>query len=198
MVFSIASLFQSILYIIISVAFLLQSPNVSFSCSKFCNKRERYKDILSPCLFNFYAEYIMRNAGLEEAQAGIKIAGRNINWRVPESAIRYFFSVFQLASLWSFPVWASPALTVLCSPPAYPSPQALHCLSHSLLGPVDIHSCQVTWYYVPIGKPFFSGKELSSIVIFCVLWIPTYKVSLRLRLQLSKSLDFLPILYSLV
>ena len=35
--------------------------------------------ILSPCLFHFYAEYIMRNAGLEEAQAGIKIAGRNIN-----------------------------------------------------------------------------------------------------------------------
>ena len=34
---------------------------------------------LSPCLFNFYAEYIMRNAGMEEAQAGIKIAGRNIN-----------------------------------------------------------------------------------------------------------------------
>ena len=35
--------------------------------------------ILSPCLFNFYAEYIMRNAGLEEAQAGIKITRRNIN-----------------------------------------------------------------------------------------------------------------------
>ena len=35
--------------------------------------------ILSPCLFNIYAEYILRNAGLEEAQAGIKIAGRNIN-----------------------------------------------------------------------------------------------------------------------
>ena len=34
---------------------------------------------LSPCLFNFYAEYIMRNAGLEEAQARIKIAGGNIN-----------------------------------------------------------------------------------------------------------------------
>ena len=34
---------------------------------------------LSPCLFNLYAEYIMRNAGLEEAQAGIKISGRNIN-----------------------------------------------------------------------------------------------------------------------
>ena len=35
--------------------------------------------ISSPCLFNFYAEYIMRNTGLEEAQAGIKISGRNIN-----------------------------------------------------------------------------------------------------------------------
>ena len=35
--------------------------------------------ILSPCLFNFYAEYIMRNDGMEEAQAGIKIAERNIN-----------------------------------------------------------------------------------------------------------------------
>ena len=35
--------------------------------------------IMSPCLFNFYAEYIMRNAGLDEAQAGIKIARRNIN-----------------------------------------------------------------------------------------------------------------------
>ena len=35
--------------------------------------------ILSPCLFNLYAEYIMRNAGLDEAQAGIKLAGRNIN-----------------------------------------------------------------------------------------------------------------------
>ena len=35
--------------------------------------------ILSPCFFNLYADYIMRNAGLNEAQAGIKIAGRNIN-----------------------------------------------------------------------------------------------------------------------
>ena len=35
--------------------------------------------MLSPCLFNFYAEYIMRNTGLEETQAGIRIAGRNIN-----------------------------------------------------------------------------------------------------------------------
>ena len=42
-------------------------------------KEVRQGCILSPCLFNLYAEYLMRNAGLEEAQAGIKIAGRNIN-----------------------------------------------------------------------------------------------------------------------
>ena len=42
-------------------------------------KEVRQGCILSPCLFNLHAEYIMRNAGLEEAQAGIKIAGRNIN-----------------------------------------------------------------------------------------------------------------------
>ena len=45
-----------------------------YKCEKVCQSC-----ILSPCLFNSYAEYIMRNAGLEEAQAGIKIAGRNIN-----------------------------------------------------------------------------------------------------------------------
>ena len=43
--------------------------------------------ILSPCLFNFYAEYIMRNAGLEETQTGIKIAGRNINLRYADDTI---------------------------------------------------------------------------------------------------------------
>ena len=44
--------------------------------------------ILSPCLFNLYAEYIMRNAGLEEAQAGIKIARRNItNLRYADDTI---------------------------------------------------------------------------------------------------------------
>ena len=41
--------------------------------------KEYIKVILSPCLFNLYAEYIMRNAGLEEAQTGIKTAGRNID-----------------------------------------------------------------------------------------------------------------------
>ena len=42
-------------------------------------KRGHRGCILSPCLFNLHAEYIMRNAGLEEAQAGIKIGGKNIN-----------------------------------------------------------------------------------------------------------------------
>ena len=42
-------------------------------------RKEYLKILLSSCLFNLYAEYIMRNAGLEEAQAGIKIAVRNIN-----------------------------------------------------------------------------------------------------------------------
>ena len=42
-------------------------------------KGVRQGHILSPCLFNLYAEYIMRNSGLDESQAGIKIAGRNIN-----------------------------------------------------------------------------------------------------------------------
>ena len=42
-------------------------------------KGVRQSCISSPCLFNLYADYIMRNAGLEEAHAGIKIAGRNIN-----------------------------------------------------------------------------------------------------------------------
>ena len=41
--------------------------------------RKEYIKAVSPCFFNLYAEYIMRNAGLEEAQTGIKIAGRNIN-----------------------------------------------------------------------------------------------------------------------
>ena len=56
--------------------------------------------ILSPCLFNFYAEYIMRNAGLDEAQAGIKIAGRNINnLRYSENTILMAESEEELNSL---------------------------------------------------------------------------------------------------
>ena len=56
--------------------------------------------ILSPCLFNFYAEYIMRNAGLEETQAGIKVAGRNINsLRYPDEIILMAESEEELKSL---------------------------------------------------------------------------------------------------
>ena len=56
--------------------------------------------ILSPCLFNLYAEYIMRNAGLEEAQTGIKIAGRNINnLRYPDDTTLMAESEEELESL---------------------------------------------------------------------------------------------------
>ena len=57
--------------------------------------------ILSPCLFNFYAEYIMRDAGLEEAQAGIKIARRNINHlRYADDTTLMAESEEELKSLW--------------------------------------------------------------------------------------------------
>ena len=55
--------------------------------------------ILSPCLFNLYAEYIMRNAGLEETQAGIKIAGRNINLRYADDTTLMEESKEELKSL---------------------------------------------------------------------------------------------------
>ena len=56
--------------------------------------------ILSPCLFNFYAEYIMRNAGLNEAQTGIKITGRNINnLRYTDDTTRTAESEAELKSL---------------------------------------------------------------------------------------------------
>ena len=56
--------------------------------------------ILSPCLFNLYAEYVMQNAGLDEAQAGIKIAGRNIsNLRYADDTILMAESEEKLKSL---------------------------------------------------------------------------------------------------
>ena len=56
--------------------------------------------ILSPCFFNLYAEYFMRNAGLDEAQAGIKIAGRNINkLRIVDDTILMAESKEELKSL---------------------------------------------------------------------------------------------------
>ena len=63
-------------------------------------KEVRQGCILSPCLFNFYGEYIMRNAGLEEAQAGIKIAGRNIkNFRYADDTTLMAESEGELKSL---------------------------------------------------------------------------------------------------
>ena len=53
-------------------------PDMAMHCFQI-GKGVHQGDILSPCLFNLYAEYIMQNATLDEAQAGIKIAGRNIN-----------------------------------------------------------------------------------------------------------------------
>ena len=55
--------------------------------------------ILSPCLFNSYAEYIMRNARLDETQAGIKIAGRNINLRYADDTTLMVESEEELKSL---------------------------------------------------------------------------------------------------
>ena len=64
-------------------------------------KRVHQGCILSPCLFNSYAEYIMRNAGLEEAQAGIKSAGRNINnLRYADDTTLMAESEEQLKSFW--------------------------------------------------------------------------------------------------
>ena len=57
--------------------------------------------ILSPCLFNLYAEYIMQNARLDDAQAGIKIAGRNINnFRYADDTTLMVESEEELKSLW--------------------------------------------------------------------------------------------------
>ena len=50
--------------------------------------------ILSPCLFNLYAEYVMQNAGLDKSQAGIKIAGRNVN------NLRYADDITLMAESW--------------------------------------------------------------------------------------------------
>ena len=62
-------------------------------------KRVRKGYILSPCLFNLYSEYIIRNAGLDEAQAGIKIAGRNINLRYADNTTLMAESEEELKSL---------------------------------------------------------------------------------------------------
>ena len=55
------------------------SASLCYLDYKWKKQRKNQLNILSPCLFNLYAEYIMRNTGLDEAQAGIKIARRNVN-----------------------------------------------------------------------------------------------------------------------
>ena len=73
--------------------------------------------ILSPCLFNLYAEYIMRNPGLDEAQAGIKIARRNINnlrYADDEEGIQRAWTASQACPCWSC-MTASPVDSELCA-----------------------------------------------------------------------------------
>ena len=81
---------------------LLQEPTGHGTTDWFqIGKGVRQGCILSPCLFNLYAEYIMRNAGLEEAQARIKIAGRNINnLRYADDTTLMVGSEEKLKSLW--------------------------------------------------------------------------------------------------
>ena len=86
--------------------------------------------ILSPCLFNFYAEYIMRNTGLEEAQAAIKIAGRNINhlryaddttlMAESEEELKGFLMKVKVKSLSRVRLFATPWTTRLLRPWDFP------------------------------------------------------------------------------
>ena len=64
-----------------------------------CFQIQEYDKAVINCLFNFYTEYIMRNAGLEEAQAGIKIAGRNNNLRNADNTTLMAESKEELKSL---------------------------------------------------------------------------------------------------
>ena len=74
---------EGCLFILFIVSLTASFPNLEPVCCSMsgsnCSEEVQQGYILSPCLFNLYAEYIMRNAGLDEAQAGIKIARRNIN-----------------------------------------------------------------------------------------------------------------------
>ena len=64
----------------------LTNPNITTTDWSQIGKGVRQSYVLSPCLFNLYAEYIMQNARLEEAQVGIKIAGRTVNLRYADDA----------------------------------------------------------------------------------------------------------------
>ena len=86
---------------------------------------------MSPCLFNFYAEYIMRNAKLDESQAGIKIAGRNINnLRYADDTTLMAESEEELKSLWMKVKEESERLTLNS---AFKKRRSWH-LSHHFMG----------------------------------------------------------------
>ena len=89
---------------------------------------------LSPCLFNFYTEYIMRNTGLEEAQAGIKIAGRNINnLRYADDTILMRESEEELKSL--LISWLQSPSAVILQPQKIKSDTVSPSISQEAMGP---------------------------------------------------------------
>ena len=97
--------------------------------------------ILSPCLFTLYAEYIMRNTGLDEAQAGIKIARRNINnLRYADDTILMAESIEELHwQAGSLPL-VSPGKPILCLPHANHFSKTIHKLMTCLLR--NLYACQ--------------------------------------------------------
>ena len=124
-------------------------------------KRVPQVSILSPCLFNLYAEYIMRNAGLEETQAGIKIAGRNIN------NLRYAVAAAAAKSLQSCPTLCNP---MDCSLPGF----SVHgILQARTLEWVAISFSNASKWKVKV-------KSLSRVRLLATLWTAAYQALLSM------------------
>ena len=122
---------------------------------------------MSPCLFNFYAEYITRKAGLEEAQAGIKIAGRNINnlryaddttlmeeseelnsllMRVKEESEKVGLKLnIQKTKIMAWDLSAAPEYEVLAAGPPGKSPELSYILIHIFILPSPSRICSLGW-----------------------------------------------------
>ena len=112
--------------------------------------------ILSPCLFNLYAEYIMRNAGLKEVQAGIKIAGRNIN------NLRYADAAAAAKSRQSCPTLCNP---IDGSPPGSPVPGILQART-------------LEWFAISFSNAWkwkVKLKSLSSDQLLLTPWTAAYQ-----------------------